>query len=40
MLDGKTFVQVTAIVTPGTHAAVISESALRGLAGPALVRAK
>jgi hypothetical protein len=39
VLDGKTFVQVTAIVAANGDTAAVSESVLRGLAEQALVRA-
>jgi hypothetical protein len=40
MLQGKTFVQITAIVAPGDDIALMSEAMLRGLAKQALKRAK
>lgn len=40
VLDGKTFVQVTAIVAANGDTAAVSESVLQGLAEQALARAK
>lgn len=40
VLDGKTFLQVTAIVAPNNDTALVSESVLSGLAEKALARAK